>query len=124
MFKTLFSMLLAAMLATGLSPAHAHGEAKPKHGGVVQSAGDLSFELVPLADGAAIYIEDHGQPLAPTGAGGKLTVLNGAEKSQAELKPAGDKLEARGIKLASAAKVVASVTTAQKKTITVRFTIK
>ena len=58
------------------------------------------------------------------GASGKLTVLSGTDKSEAELKPAGDKLEAKGIKLASGSKVVASVTTAEKKTMSVRFTVK
>ena len=34
------------------------------------------------------------------------------------------KLEAKGIKLTSGSKVVASVTTAEKKTMSVRFTVK
>ena len=71
------------------------------HGGVVATASDLSFELVGSPDGAVIYVQDHGKPMKPTGLKGKLTVLNGAEKSQAELVVAGDKLEAKGIKLAS-----------------------
>ena len=54
-----------------------------------------------LPDGAAIYVEDHGKPMAPTGMSGKLTVLNGTEKSEADLAAAGDKLEAKGVKLAS-----------------------
>jgi hypothetical protein len=59
------------------------------------------FELVGTADGAVIYVEDHGKPMAPAGLKGKLTVHNGAEKSEAELLPVGDKLEAKCIKLAS-----------------------
>ena len=74
--------------------------------------------------GAVIYVEDHGKPMAPTGLKGKLTVLNGAEKTEAELVPAGDKLEAKGIKLASGAKAVATMTTPAAKAITVRFTVK
>ncbi|MCP5915905.1 hypothetical protein NL317_28210, partial [Klebsiella pneumoniae] len=89
--------------------AMAHGGAKPKHGGVVATASDLGFELVGTPAGAAIYIEDHGKPMAPTGMSGKLTVLNGAEKSEAELTVAGDKLEAKGVKLAPGAKVVAAL---------------
>jgi hypothetical protein len=74
--------------------------------------------------GAMIYVEDHGKPMAPTGLKGKLTVLNGAEKSEAELVVAGDKLEAKGIKLASGAKAVVSLVTPAAKAITVRFTVK
>jgi len=124
MNKTFVATLVAALAALSLHAAQAHGDAKPQHGGVVQTASDLVFELVALPDGAAIYIEDHGKPMSVAGASGKLTVLNGADKSEAELKPAGDKLEAKGIKLARGSKVVASVTTADKKTVSVRFSVK
>ncbi len=56
---------------------------------------------------------------------GKLTVLNGTEKSEAELKPMGEnKLEAQGVKLGKGSKAIASVTTPKKKTISVRFAVK
>lgn len=121
-----FKLLAAVVL--GLSAlsfnAIAHGGAKARHGGVVAMASDLGFELVGTPTGVAIYIEDHGKPLPPTGMSGKLTVLNGAEKSEADLVAAGDRLEAKGAKLAAGAKVVAALTTPAKKAITVRFTIK
>jgi len=119
---------LFAAVVLGLSVlsfnAMAHGGAKPKHGGIVATASDLGFEFVGTPSGAAIYIEDHGKPMAPAGMSGKLTVLNGAEKSEADLVVAGDKLEAKGVKLAAGAKVVAALTTPAKKAITVRFTVK
>lgn len=124
MKKILSALLLGTSLlaATGV---HAHGGDKPKHGGILQSASELVFELVPQADGAVLYVEDHGKPLATQGMSGKLTVLNGAHKSEAELKPAGDnRLEARGVKLDKGAKAVAALTTAAKKAVTVRFTVK
>lgn len=103
----------------------AHGGAEPKHGGIVQSASDLGFELVPQADGAVLYVDDHGKALPTQGMTGKLTVLNGSQKSEAELKPAGDnKLEAKGVKLEKGARAVAALTTASKKAVTVRFTVK
>ena len=124
MNKTLMAMIAAGVIALSVNAAQAHGDAKPKHGGVVQTANDMSFELVAQPDGAAIYIEDHEKAVSVAGAGGKITVLSGADKAEAELKPAGDKLEAKGIKLASGSKVVASVITADKKTISVRFSVK
>ncbi|MCU0919371.1 MAG: hypothetical protein MUF08_02820 [Burkholderiaceae bacterium] len=124
MSKKLVSTMLLALAALGFGGAHADGDSKPKRGGTVQSANHMNFELVAQADGAAIYIDDHGKPVPVAGASGKLTVLSGADKSEAELKPAGDKLEAKGIKLASGSKVVASVTMADKKSASLRFTVK
>lgn len=123
MKKSLLAVVLgtSAMVANG---ALAHGE-KPKHGGIIQVSSDIAFELVAKGDVATIYVEDHGKPLATAGMSGKLTVLNGAEKSEAQLKPAGDnRLEAPGMKLVKGAKAVASVTTSKNKTISVRFAVK
>ena len=124
MNKTLMAMIAAGVMALSVNAAQAHGDAKPKHGGVVQTANDMSFELVTQPDGAAIYIEDHEKAVSVAGATGKLTVLSGSDKAEAELKPAGDKLEAKGVKLSPGSKVVASVTTADKKTISLRFSVK
>lgn len=124
MMKKLLTVVVLGVSALSFNAAFAHGGAKAKHGGVVATASDLGFELVGTPTGAAIYIEDHGKPMAPAGMSGKLTVLNGAEKSEAELAVAGDKLEAKGVKLAPGAKVVAALTTPAKKAITVRFTVK
>ena len=128
MTKKLYTAL-AMTLALGLSalsfdPALAHGEAKARHGGVVATASDLGFELVGTPAGAAIYVDDHGKPVVPTGMTGKLTVLQGSVKSEAELAVAGDKLEAKGVKLAAGAKVVAALKTPASKSITVRFTVR
>lgn len=119
-------LLVAALAAPVLvfDAAFAHGE-KPKHGGVVQVVSDLTFELVPKGDIATIHVEDHGKPMPTTGMTGKLTVLNGTEKSEVELKPAGEnRLEAQGVKLTKGAKAIASITTPKKKTISVRFAVK
>ena len=124
MKNKLLAAVVLGLSVLSFNAAMAHGGAKPKHGGVVAVASDLGFELVSTPAGAAIYIEDHGKPMAPTGMSGKLTVLNGADKSEAELVVAGDKLEAKGVKLAPGAKVVAALTTPAKKAITVRFTVK
>ena len=122
--KKLLTVVVLGLSALSFNAALAHGTNKAKHGGVMATASDLGFELVSTPAGAAIYVDDHGKPMAPTGMTGKLTVLNGTEKSEAELAVAGDKLEAKGVKLASGAKVVAALTTPAKKAITVRFTVK
>jgi len=124
MKRKLLAAVLLGLSALSFNAAMAHGGAKAKHGGVAATASDLGFELVGTPTGAAIYVEDHGKPMAPTGMTGKLTVLNGTEKSEADLAAAGDKLEAKGVKLAAGAKVVAALTTAERKVITVRFTVK
>lgn len=124
MMKKLLAVTAFSLSALSLNVAWAHGDAKARHGGVAVMAGDLAFELVGTATGAALYVEDHGKPLAPTGMTGKLTMLKGGEKTEADLVVAGDKLEAKGVKLAAGAKVVAALTTPAKKAITVRFTVK
>lgn len=127
--KTLLHTL-ALGLALISSTAHAHGDAKPQHGGIVQTANDLQFELVPPAapgGATALYISDHGKPVDASKLGGKLTVLQGTQTSEAVLKPAGAlRLEAAGLSLAPKAKVVATVTglAVPGAAATVRFSVK
>ena len=122
--KKLLTMVVLGLWALSFNAAFAHESAVAKHGGVLATGGDLHFELVARDGNAVIYIDDHGKPMALTGMKGKLTVLNGAEKSEAELVVSGDKLEAKGVRLGKGAKVVAALTTPTAKAITVRFTIK
>jgi hypothetical protein len=123
--KKTWMMLAAVAITFGTTGVRAHGPAAAKHGGVVQSASDLGFELVGQADGAVLYIDDHGKPFATQGASGKLTVLNGADKSEVDLVPTGDNaLQAKGAKLAAGSKAVAAVTLPSGKVVTVRFTVK
>jgi hypothetical protein len=124
MKKNVLTLVVLGLSALSFNAAFAHGGGAAKHGGVVATASDLSFELVGSADGAFIYVEDHGRPMVPTDLRGKLTVLNGSEKSEADLVVAGDRLEAKGVKLAKGAKVVAALVTPAAKAITVRFTVK
>lgn len=115
--------IAASVAATG---AYAHGD-EPKHGGIVQSASnDISFELVNKDGKATIYVEDHGKPVATAGATGRLTVLDGAGKSEVTLEPAGSNvLVARdNVKLDKGAKAIAAVTLSSKPTVNVRFAVK
>jgi hypothetical protein len=116
------ALISASVLAS--QSALAHGAAPAQHGGVVQSANDMTFELVATADGAIVYVVNHDKDYDAKQMSGKLTVLNGANKSEVELKSTGgNKLEAKGVKLGKGAKVVAAVTEGRKTT-TVRFAIK
>lgn len=123
--KKLTTLLVAGAATMAFGAALAHGPAPAKHGGIVASASELGFELASQGDKATLYVEDHGKPMATAGITGKLTVLNGSDKSEAELVPVGDnRLEANGVKLASGAKAVATLTLANKKPVTVRFSVK
>lgn len=125
MMKKFLKLLLASSAALAVHAAIAHGPEAPKHNGTVATAGDLGFELAAQGDSVVLYVDDHGRPMSTQGMGGKLTVLNGADKSEAELTAAGDnKLQAKGVKLNPGAKAVAALTLPNKKTMTVRFTVK
>lgn len=118
-------MALVAMTVALSGNVFAHGD-KPAHGGVVSTANDMSFELVSKNGKATVYVNDHGKPVDTTGASGKLTVLNGTEKTDIPLEAAGGNTLATRIdaKLAKGSKAIAAVTFADKKTVNVRFSIK
>jgi hypothetical protein len=116
---------LAVLTLLSMSPAMAHGVSKPIHGGIVQVVNDVTFELVAEADGVMIYLMDHGKPMSVKGITGKITILQGSNKTEAELKEAGDnKLRATGVKLAKGDKLVAVLAKVAGKSTTVRFTVK
>ena len=122
--------LLAALALALCGPAfaagnHAH-EHQPLHGGIVTEVADIDYELVAQPDTLTLHLRDHGKPLALDGASAKLTLLNGSEKTEATLSPAGDgKLQAKGsFKVAPGTKVVALVTVPGKKAANVRFVLK
>ena len=120
----LFAAMLLSAAALGAATVSAHGTAPARHGGVVQSANDLSFELVATPDGAALHVDDHDKAYDARKLSGKLTVLQGSNKAEVPLTPAGgNRLEARGVKLDRGAKAVAVVTDGSRTT-TVRFTLK
>ena len=94
------------------------------HGGVVVEVKDMDYELVARPDAMQLHLRDHGKAVDISKASAKLTLLAGTEKQEVELKPAGDKLEARGVfKVAANTKVVAVVSIAGKSS-TARFVLK
>lgn len=121
-FLSAAALLSAAVLVPTMT--FAHGAAPARHGGIVQSANDMTYEIVASADGVVVHVVDHEKDHDAAKIGGKLTVLNGADNAEAELKPiGGNKLEAKGVKLVKGAKAVA-VLTEGGKTTTVRFTVR
>lgn len=124
MIKQPLTAAVLLLAALSFSSALAHGDMKARRGGAVAMANDLGFELVATPDGAAVYVEDHGKPLAPKGLSGKLTVLSGSQKTEADLTATAERLEAKGVKLSPGAKAVAVLTTPNKRVLTVRFSVK
>nr|WP_296015596.1 hypothetical protein [uncultured Acidovorax sp.] len=123
---TLAAITSATLLAPTL-PAHAHGEAHshvPQHGGVVVEVKDMDLELVAKPDVLQLYLRDHGKPADVSKASAKVTLLNGTEKQEATLAPAGDRLEAKGsFRVAAGTKALAQVTVGGK-VVSARFEIK
>jgi hypothetical protein len=123
--KKIFAVaaLAASMALSGNVLAHG---AKAKHGGIVQTAGDLSFELVATDGATTIHVDDHGKDLPTAGATGTLTILKGAQKTELPLAAgAGNTLVVKGdARLVKGNKAVAGVTFADKKAVSVRFSIK
>ena len=123
--KKLLMMLALGAATIACGSALAHGDAPPQYGGIMQMVDDMSFELVVKGDTAALYLGDHGEKVPTANMTGKLTVLSGTNKSEAKLEPAGGhKLEAKGVKIAKGDKIIALMTSTDKKTTSVRFVIK
>ena len=106
--KTFFVPVVAALLAS--SPALAHGNTKPQHGGVVQMSGETLFELVRAPAGVSIYVTDDDEPLNASGATGKITLTSGGKTQNIVLKPAAaNRFDAPGLKLAPGAKLAVQI---------------
>lgn len=120
----LVATLVLAVSATAYA-AEDHGhQIKPLQGGVVSVVKDIEYELVAKPDTLQLHLRDHGKPVDVSQASAKLTLLAGSEKQEVELKPAGDRLEAKGsFKVAANTKVLAVVALAGKSS-TARFVLK
>lgn len=135
--KKPFLALAAAVALAGAAHAggdhpHDHGHAHdhghdhaPSRGGVVVETKAMDFEVVARPGLIQVWVDDHGKPFQLDGAKGKVTLLNGSEKTEAELVAAGDHLQAKGsFKVAKGTKGIATVTLAGKPAASARFEIK
>ena len=120
--------LIAALALAATGAAHAadnHGHhLEPLQGGVVVEVKDIEYELVVKPDLLQLHLRDHGKAVDVSQATAKLTLLSGTQKQEVELKPAGEKLEAKGsFKVTPDTKVIALVSLAGKSS-TARFVLK
>jgi hypothetical protein len=122
-FHTL--LITSSLFLSGLAWAGPHdADHKPMQGGVLSTVKDVDYELVAKPDVLQLYMRDHGKPVDVSKTTAKVTLLSGADKQEVDLKPTGDKLEAKGtFKISPGTKVVAQVITAGK-TSSVRFVLK
>lgn len=121
-FRTLFVAAAVALAAPAFAGKDDHSA---KHGGIFVETKALDFEIVAKSGVIHVYVADHGKPVKLDGAKGKVTLLNGSEKTEVDLAPAGDRLEAKGaFKVAKGTKGVASVTLAGKGATVARFEVK
>jgi hypothetical protein len=126
--KQLTLVAAFALCLTGSAIAadkHDHGhEHAPRHGGIVVEVRDMDYELVAKPDLLQLHLRDHGKPVDVIKATAKLTLLSGTEKQDVELKPADNRLEAKGnFKVTTGTKVVAQIQMAGKIS-TARFVLK
>ena len=122
----LLTVLLASLVAVASTSAIAgKDDHTPKFGGVVVETKVGDLEIVAKPESIRIHISDHGKAVKLDGAKAKVTLLNGTEKSEADLVLSVDKLEAKGaFKVAKGTKGIAVVTLAGKTPVTARFEIK
>lgn len=98
--------LFAAALALAATPAFAHGDDKPRHGGQVVEVGDTVFELVKAPAGVTLYIMEDGDEVPTAAMTGKMIVSAGAKKTDVPLVAAGaNRLAAKGAKVPDGARV-------------------
>lgn len=121
--STMLAMVsLAAGLLLAAPVAWSHSDAKPKHGGVIESKHDLSFELVRETAGVSLYVTDHGSAASVEGWSGQLAVLADGKKTEAQLSTDGSsRLIASDIKIPDGAKVAVSLKDKSQQPMTVRF---
>jgi hypothetical protein len=100
--KALLVLLSSVFQLMTLGDAYAHGDHKPKHGGIMGRGDDgISVELVMDEGAVTLYLEDEsGAPVAAEKVKGTLSLASpGRPAREAKLIPAGDnRMTATGLK--------------------------
>jgi hypothetical protein len=95
----LVAAFAAAAVPTALAgPGHDHAaHSKPKHGGLVKDAGELTYELLVTPTRIDVWVEEHGKPTGTSGATAKLTLIDSGSRVEVPLAPgAPNRFEAQG----------------------------
>jgi hypothetical protein len=99
--KIALAVIAAVLQVLPFCNAYAHGDHKPKHGGIMGRGDDeISVELVMEKGTAILYIEDEtGTPVPTEKVKGTLSVISpGRPAQEAKLVPVGDnKFSAKGL---------------------------
>ena len=101
--KALLAVLASVLQLATLASAYAHGDDKPKRGGIMGRGDDsVSIELVMEQGAVVLYVEEHMNdvPIPTQGVKGWLSLAaSGRPAQEAKLIPAGEnKLTATGLK--------------------------
>ena len=96
----------AIVSALAITPAYAHSDTKPRHGGQVVEVGETAFELVRAPAGVSLYVRDDGDEVPASSFTAKLIVTTGAKKSEVPLvAAAGGQFVAKGLKIPAGSRV-------------------
>jgi hypothetical protein len=134
--KKLRQFVLPAIMAFALSAPliaaeeHDHDHAgdehhEPKHGGIVEEANGLDYELVLKPDMARLYVDGHDAKVSVKGGKATITFLRGGETTKLVLLPAGENwFEVKGAVPTGAGVRAVAVVLLKGKTTSVRFAVK
>lgn len=110
---TNMSLVLLAFCTLSLASnlAYAHSTSRPINGGIVETVGDTTFELVVNEDSIELYIMEEGVEIPVANMTAKIMInLNGA-RSEVMLEPGdGNGFSADGVTIPSGAKVSVMLT--------------
>jgi hypothetical protein len=120
--KKFILRLTMLLVAAGSSQAIAHGDEQPQYGGVVRSVKEVAYELAPHSRGLMVYVSDHGNPLPTAGITGKLVLVNGMQRTEVALEPAGgNALLAGGLQLAAGQRAIAVLAMPSGRSVVIQF---
>lgn len=122
--KSVLNLVAAVFVATLATASFAGGDHTPRHGGQMKETKAFDMEFVAKPDLLEVYLSDHGKAVDFTGATGKVTLLNGADKQDFVLAPVVGKLELKGkFNVLAGTKAVVQVKVGTK-TATARYVLK
>ena len=124
-FVAAITLALGMAIIPAAFAAGSHDHA-PKFGGIVSEGKGFDAELVARPELITIHLYEDKKAISTKAAKAKITILNGVEKTETILMPAGESsLEAKGkFNVSKGTKAVVEITLEGKKPSTVRFAIK